>query len=162
MRIEKNGVAIESLDGWWRAAPPQDPVKHWVDGRSAKEAARVWLANAPQSPPPEVASLLSSHPDLVDIVLERVEPEAPLVFDGRTGPRHADLAIVARDRRGVVAITVEAKADETFDDTVAVVFDSALERLLATPRSGGVARVVELAQSILSPRVPGTSAVSDL
>jgi hypothetical protein len=98
----------------------------------------------------------------VELVLERVEPEALLAFDGRSGPRNADLAITARDSRGVVAITVEAKADETFDDTVAGVFDAALERLLANPRSGAVARLVELAQSLLSSRVPGTSAVSEL
>ncbi len=162
MRIEKNGVAIDSIESWWRIAPPKDPVKHWVDGRSAKETARAWLANAPQSPPPEVASLLSSHPDFLDLVIERVEPEALLAFDGRAGPRNADLAITARDRRGVVAVTVESKTDETFDDLVAAVFDAAMERLLITPRSGGVARLVELAQSLLPPKAPGTSAVTAL
>jgi len=55
MRIERQGVVIEDLDGWWRTAPPKDPAKHWVDGRSAKETARAWLANAPDSAPPEVA-----------------------------------------------------------------------------------------------------------
>ena len=162
MRIERQGVVIEDLDGWWRTAPPKDPAKHWVDGRSAKETARAWLANAPDSAPPEVASLLSSHTDFVDLVIERVEPEALLAFDDRPGPRNADLAIIARDMRGLVALSIEAKADETFDDPVADVFGAALERLLTNPRSGGVARLLELAQSILPPRVPGTSAVSDL
>lgn len=162
MRIEKNNVAIETLESWWQVAPPKDRIKHWVDDHSAKEVARAWLANAPQSPPPEIAALLSSHPDLVDLVLERVEPEALLPFDNRNGPRNADLAITARDRKGVVAITVEAKADEPFDNTVAEVFDVALERLLENPRSGGVARVVDLAQSLIPGWVTGTVAVSEL
>ena len=162
MRIEKNGLAIDDIKGWWQVAPPKDPAKHWVDGRSAKETARAWLENVPSSPPCEVTSLLSSHRDFADLVIGRVEPEALLEFDDRPGPRNADLAIMARDMHGVVAITVEAKADETFDDLVAVVFDAASERLLTAPRSGGVARVVELAQSILPPKAPGTTAVTAL
>jgi hypothetical protein len=39
---------------------------------------------------------------------------------------------------------------------------AALERLLVNPRTGGIARLLELAQSIFSPRELGTSAVSDL
>jgi hypothetical protein len=162
MRIEKNGLSIESIDDWWRIAPPKDPVRHWVDGRSAKETAKAWLARAPQSPPSEIERLLSSRTDLEGLVIEYVEPEARLPFDGRSSPRNADLAIIARDARGIVAITVESKADEVLDELVATVFKEAIERLIESPRSGGVARIAEVAQSILPPRVPGTPAVAEL
>jgi hypothetical protein len=119
MRIEKNGEAIVDLNGWYRLAPPQNPVKQWVDGRSAKETARAWLENAPESPPREIALLLATHQDIRDLVIDRVEPEARIAFDDRNGPRNADLAIVARDKHGAAAISVEAKADESFGDTVA-------------------------------------------
>lgn len=155
MYVEKKLEQITSIEDWFRLAPPKDALKQWVDGRSAKETARAWL-EVPQSPPPEISRLLSSHPDFSALVVERVEPEAILPFDSRSGPRNADLAIVARDRRGPVAITVEAKADEAFDRTLSSLFDEALDRLLENPRSGGVARMIDLAQAILPPRAKGT------
>ncbi len=162
MKIQKAGVAINNIDDWERLAPPKGKNKHWVDGRSAKECARAWLENAPSAPPHEIGSLLSSHSHFSDMLIEQVEPEALLSFDERNGPRNADLSITARDAGGVVAITVEAKADESFDDIVAEVFDATLEKLIVNPRSGGVARLVDLAQSILPARVTGTTSVSEI
>jgi hypothetical protein len=157
MRIEKNGVAIDSLDTWWRLAPPKDPHRHWVDGRSAKEVARAWLGGAPASPPAEITALLTSHPDFKDVAIDLVEPEARLKFDGRAGEtRNADLAAIGRDNRGDFVLTVEAKADEEFGPMVSSLFGDALERLVENPRSGGVSRVIELVQSILPPRAQGT------
>jgi Domain of unknown function (DUF6946) len=51
-----------------------------------------------------------------------------------------------------VAVTVEAKADETFGPTVARTICDALERSLTNPRSRGVARVEALARALLRPR----------
>lgn len=63
MQITKNGQIIKTLDDWWRLAPPKDPVKQWVDGRSAKETARAWTARE-ASPRPEILNLLRSAPAL--------------------------------------------------------------------------------------------------
>jgi hypothetical protein len=151
MLIEKANHPIKSLEDWRHMAPPKSPEKHWQDDRSAKEAARAWLGALPGIPP-EVDALLTSNADLAGIILDRAEPEALLPFDEHNGPRNADLAIVARDAAGPVAVTVEAKADEEFDGVVADTFSDALERLIENPRSGGVARIISLAQSLFAPR----------
>jgi hypothetical protein len=151
MLIEKANHAIETMEEWYHLAPPKSPEKHWQDDRSAKEVARAWLGALPGIPP-EVDALLKSNVDLEGVVLDRAEPEALLSFDVHSSPRNADLAIVAHDAAGSVAITVEAKADEEFDDLVAGTFSTALERLIENPRSGGVSRILSLAQSLFGPR----------
>lgn len=149
MRIEKNGQRIQGLEDWRRLAPPK-AAEQWVEGRSALEAARAWLEGAGE-PPAEVLALFAGHADFDGVEFTRAEPEALLRFDGRAGPRQTDLSVMAEDRRGSIAVTVEAKADEPFDDLVAVSFSDALETLLKNPRSGKVDRIVELAQALFRP-----------
>ena len=117
MRITKNGHAISSLDDWFMHAPPCNPEIQWQDGHSAKEAARIWLDSQPD-PPEAIQALLRSHPDFHDVSFLRAEPEVPLKFDEFRNPRMADIAIHAKDDTGPLAITVEAKADEEFADTI--------------------------------------------
>ena len=63
--------------------------------------------------PTEIETLLRSRPDLEDVILDRIMPEQRIDFDEFPGePRNADLAIAAHDASGVLAITVEGKADE--------------------------------------------------
>jgi hypothetical protein len=161
MIIQKNGTPIVTLEDWRDLAPPKSPEGHWRDNRSAKETARSWLESLP-APPPEFRDLLLSHPDLADTTVERAEPEALLRFDDAAGPRNADLALWARDGRGPVAITVEAKADEPFDTPVADTFSRALENLLERPTSAGVARIVHLAESLFHEKEAGESRIGDL
>ncbi len=149
MRIEKKGQLIQSIENWHVLAPPKAD-EHWVEGRSAMEAARAWLAQ-PNMPPPEVIALFSGHSDFEGVEFTHVEPEALLRFDDRSGPRHADLSVMAEDPRGPIAVTVEAKADEPFDELVSTAFATALETLLKNPRSGKVDRIVELGQSLFHP-----------
>jgi len=93
--------------------------------------------------PLEIEQLLRSHPDLVDVVIERAIPEHQIRFDDLRGePRNADLAVEARDRNGVIAITIEGKADESFDRPVSAVLRSAVERIGADERTGAVRRVL--------------------
>jgi hypothetical protein len=161
MLIEKNGQPIGTVEDWFRLAPPKSPERHWVDGRSAKEAARAWLER-PDTLPREVGALLSTCAHLGDIRVHRAEPEVLLSFDSYRGPRNADLALWATSGSDPLAITVEAKADESFDDLVGDVISSALERLSTTPRSGGVTRVVQLAQSLFPPAQKGQPRITDL
>lgn len=161
MTIRKHDKAITTLDDWFTLAPPKDKEKQWVDGRSAKESAKAWL-QSPGAFPAEIAALLQTSGQLGALTIDRIEPEALLPFDSRNGPRNADVAVWAHDQAGSVAITVEAKADEPFDLPVTDVFAQSLERLLETSGSGGVARVVELAQSLFGARTKGLPRVGDL
>lgn len=161
MALEKQGHKLKTLADWKAHAPPKDPDKQWVDGRSAVEAAKAWL-EVPGAIPPELDLLLRGAAGIGALTVERIEPEALLPFDSRSGPRNADIAIVARDETGPIAITVEAKADEPFDKLVADVLHETLERLLENPRSGGLNRVIDLARSLLPARVEGQPHVQDL
>jgi hypothetical protein len=55
----------------------------------------------------------------------------------------------------LVAVTIEAKADETFGLTVAQTLADAMERLLENPRSRGLRRVEDLGRALLLPRGTG-------
>lgn len=116
MRITKNGQLIQSVEDWFRYAPPKGGADQWRDGRSAKEFARAWVESGSVSVPDELVALLSSHPDTQSAVLENGEPEARLAFDKRVGEvRNADLAVRAVSGSAPLALTIEAKADEPFD-----------------------------------------------
>ena len=126
--IGKDGNPILSVDGWYAGAPPKGGAAHWVTGRSARELAVAWCGSEGPCVPAEIEQLLRSHPDLEGIVIERALPEHQIRFDDLPGePRNADLAIEARDGEGLVAITIEGKADESFDRPVTAVLQSAVK-----------------------------------
>lgn len=54
MSIRKGDTEICSLSEWEKFAGP-NRHDQWVDGRSAKEAARAWLAEAGTALPAEIA-----------------------------------------------------------------------------------------------------------
>lgn len=153
MRIEKNGHAISSIEEWGRLAGPK-ASHQWVEGRSAYELARAWAGTGSPVMPVEVRALLDSRPETAGLTVETVFPEHPIAFDARPGePRNADLAFLAENGRQRVAVTIEAKADEPFGTTVGDTLHAAVARWMENERSGGVARVFDLIQSIL-PRPP--------
>lgn len=156
MRITKNGQLIQSVEDWFRYAPPKGGADQWRDGRSAKEFARAWVESGSVSVPDELVALLSSHPDTQSAVLENGEPEARLAFDKRVGEvRNADLAVRAVAGSAPLALTIEAKADEPFDQLVPDTLADALDRILERGRGGGVDRVRDLATSLLNPPARG-------
>lgn len=151
--ILKADIPIATLEQWFQLAGPKGRETQWVDGRSAKECARAWL-DVPDGVPAEIEQLLVQL-DGGPLVVERVEPEALLTFDGHGGPRNADIAIWANDTQGPVAITVEAKADESFDKLLSEVLAAGLDRRLALATSGAFARASALAQALFWPRGAG-------
>ena len=156
MRITKNGQLIQSVEDWLRYAPPKGGAEQWRDGRSAKEFARAWVESGSVSVPDELVALLSSHPDTQSAVLENGEPEARLAFDRRVGEvRNADLAVRAVSGSAPLALTIEAKADEPFDQLVPNTLADALDRILERGRGGGIDRVRDLATSLLHPPARG-------
>jgi hypothetical protein len=91
------------------------------------------------------------------------EPEAKLRFDEYAGePRNTDLLISVVDRHGAYLIAVEAKADETFGETVSKAVESAIERKLNNARSNGVARIENLAAALLGAKRPGEPSIGKL
>ena len=138
------------MDHWFAVAPPKGGEAHWRTGRSARELADAWCGSAGPCVPDEVDQLLRSHPDLVDVIVERAFPEQQIRFDDLRGePRNADLAIEARDRNGVVAITIEGKADESFDRRVSAVLQSAVERIATDERTAAIVRAESLSAALL-------------
>jgi hypothetical protein len=150
LQIERRRTRIDSVEAWLDAAPPKGGQRHWVPGRSAYELAAAWCGTGGPCVPPEILALLRSHVDFSQAVIERAFPEHQIPFDGLPGePRNADLAIEARDQHGIVAITVEGKADESFDRPVSAVLAGAAERIGADQRTGAIRRIEALAAAML-------------
>jgi HD domain len=117
--IGSGGRRIHGFGHWFHAAPPRKGLKHWRDGRSAKEIARAWTRAGEPSLPEELLSALSSHSDLETFRCATALPEHETRLPGPAGEgRHHDLLALgmAGDQRIVVGI--EAKADEPFGPTV--------------------------------------------
>lgn len=145
LRITKNANPISSVEDWRRYAPPKDPYKHWKDDRSAKELAKAWCADeGSPSVPSDVTALFQSHPAFADVRELDLVPEEEIHFDTFRGPRNADLAGIGMDDRGRFAITVEAKADETFDQVVSTVEAKATMTAAENSKSNALTRVNQL------------------
>lgn len=100
----------------WQAALA-DPIKHWKDGRSAKELARSWVAaeRTPRGLPPKVAAVLDTDPNLAGAALLLGVPEHTVELPGRGRPSQNDLWAILRAPSGLVSMTVEGKSGEPFD-----------------------------------------------
>jgi hypothetical protein len=113
--------------------------------------------------PPELNHLLESREETREMKVECVTPEHPINFDSLHGePRNADLAFIGETPLGKVAVTIEAKADEPFGDTVAGTLAAALERLVENPRSQGVRRVESLVRSLFAVAGKGLPMIASL
>jgi hypothetical protein len=164
MVVMKGGCEIRTVDRWFELASPKKGRDHWVDGRSALECARAWCAGAEGlAVPTELTALLASHPDTSGAVISSVTPEHQIRFDQLRGePRNADVVALADHPSGLIAISIEAKADEPFDLQVHDVLLGFIKKISRDQRTNGVARVQQLASSLLPDPMPGTSPLGDL
>jgi hypothetical protein len=129
LKISKNGQAIESVASWFDFAPPKEGERQWVDQRSAKELAKAFCSSAGLCVPAELQNLLDSNSSLGHVEIIEAWPEHKIALDSFRGEtRNADLAALANARAGTVALTVEAKADESFGELVGTVLAKAPER----------------------------------
>lgn len=144
--VGSSGQPICSVDDWFHFAPPKLGSKHWKDGRSAKELAKAFCAPGVPAVPAELLGLLASSARLDGVQLTQVWPEHKIQLDSYWGEtRNADLAAVGIGKAGVVAVTLEAKADEEFGPTIA-------ERLHAKSAGPNVRRrISSLSQSLFGP-----------
>jgi hypothetical protein len=162
MSIFKNGIALDSLEAWEDHAGPKS-ADQWVDGRSAKEAARAWIEAGVGNLPREVAAALDSHPAFGNLDNWDGEPEVKLPFDKFRGePRNSDLVVIGRDKMGPLLIAVEAKADEPFSESIRDTLSDALERKLDNSASNGIARVEQLANALFGPRRKGEPTLKNI
>ena len=131
--IRKGKRRLSTLEDWRRNAPPKRQ-RHWKDGRSAKENARLWLGAAPYLPP-EVEETLQSCAGIEKLLSWSAEPEAKVPFDAFRGPPNIDLLLAAEDETGPLVIGIEAKADESFNDTIEATRSQARDALQGNPGS---------------------------
>jgi hypothetical protein len=152
MQIVKNGIALQTIDDWRAHAPPKS-ADQWTRGRSAMECAAAWFGSAGPCVPAEIVALLSSHDDTARTQITSATPDYRVKFNGARGePRSCDVVASAESDEGIVAITIEAKADERFERAVEQVLADAVDRRAhGGERTGTVARIEKLAASLLPP-----------
>ncbi len=129
---------IESLHEWFYKCPPQGKMKHWKDGRSAKETAKHWVHTIPQP--------------FKDLLKERqlnyllCSPESVSKFDAYGGNgRNHDLLLLAKDKDSKKAvISIESKVDESFGDTLSKRIVAAGKKKIEKPTSKALDRISEL------------------
>jgi hypothetical protein len=133
---------IDCLYQWFDKCPPQGKLKHWVDGRSAKETAKYWLHTIPS----EFRKLLNP----LNLNYKICSPEFISKFDNYGGnDRNHDLLIIAEKKSGdKVVISIESKVDEEFGNTVSKTIIDANERIYKNPNSKGLLRIEDLRKTL--------------
>lgn len=119
IRKEKDGKVypINNVKDWKTYAPPQDPNKQWVDGKSAKTLAEYVFKDDKKDFEQKIDGLLSS----LNLAIPKTftcEPEAKTHFPsnwGTSGARSHDLLMIGNTD---ILIGIEAKADEPFEKKV--------------------------------------------
>lgn len=129
---------IETIHEWFYKCPPKGEIRHWKDGRSAKETAKYWLHTIPHL----FQTLLKQH----NLKYSLCSPEYVSHFDVYKGEaRNHDLLIIAKNETlKPVVISIESKADESFGDTVSKRLNAAQKKKLENPRSKACERIEEL------------------
>lgn len=145
--LQKSGFSLTTIEQWEVRAGPKR-AGQWKDGRSAKESAKAWIASQPFIPT-EILDCLQSHPDFGTLKEWHAEPESLVPFDSFRGPANLDVLLVGMDDAGPMIIAVEAKADESFGDTVGGTLIKAQKRLKKNPKSKGIERARGLVEEIL-------------
>lgn len=150
--VSSSGTPVRTMEEWFKYAGPKGKLKHWVDGRSAKECARAWCNDGTPAPPSEIVALLESHADTRDARFISGTPELKIRFDTIRGePRNADFVALAEQRDGKLAINVEAKVDESFDRLVGEMLAEVADRVAHGERTRLDQRIRQLAAALLPP-----------
>ena len=154
MRLEHDGHALGSVDEWYRHAPPMGRSLHWRDGRSAKELAKAWCRDGSQPcPPPDLLALLATVPSLSQLEFLVGYPELRVRFDNAPGePRNTDLALLCDSLQGRIAISIEAKATESFGRALGEEIVAAAGQWVFTERGSKLKRLQMLVAALLPAR----------
>ena len=98
----------------WREWATPRKASRWRPGKSAMELARAWFTSPAPLMPPEMRSLLESHPLTLDLTIESGHAELVTELPGMPEGRAHGLLLRGAGESGAVTIGVEAMADETF------------------------------------------------
>lgn len=112
-------IPTKSFEDW--KALLAKPDLHWKAGRSAMTIARSWEAAVRGGGfPPEIAQLLASaqRPDWDELRLILAIPEYKVPLPGGVRPSQTDLVALLRGSKGLLAVAVEGKVDESFGPTI--------------------------------------------
>lgn len=147
-----NELSLKDHDGHsiadWRSWTRPKAEYHWRAGRSAMELARAWFTSPVPICPPEVESLLESHPVTAGVALTEGWPEYVTPLPERGEGRNHDLLFVGcRDGRGVV-VSVEAKVDEPFGERIGDYWHSARK---SKKRTRAPERIESLVSMVFGP-----------
>jgi hypothetical protein len=137
---------------------------HWRDGRSAKELAKAWCRDGVRAEPPrDLLSLLATEPRLSRLEFVVGYPERRVRFDDAPGePRNTDLALVCEGPEGRVAISIEAKATESFGGALGAEIIAAASQWAFSERQTKLKRVQGLVAALLRRRQDGQAPLSEL
>jgi hypothetical protein len=125
-----------------------EPVKHWQPGYSAMSTAFSW--EDADGIPKELATLFAhaEEPAIRDASLAIAIPEYKVGLAGGTRPSQNDVFAILTSSGGLVAVMVEGKAREDFDDLLG-------DWKKRTSPQGVKARLADIAKHIgLSTQIP--------
>ena len=143
IHIHKDEHLITTIEEWLHFAPPKMRERHWKDGRSAKELAKAFLETDTPQVPRELQDVLCSNHALGSVVLSDGIPEHKIPLDAYPGEtRNSDLCCWGQANTGIVAVSIEAKADESFGSTIGKALTT------AAPNSNVPKRISDLANAI--------------
>jgi hypothetical protein len=143
--IGPGGTSISTVDEWFAHAPPKRGIVQWKDRRSAKELARAWVGTGTPIQPTVIAEALDAQPETRGYVAGRGFPEHKTVLDELAGEtRNHDLLLVGEAGGRKTVVGVEAKADETFGETIGIY----LGKVAGRQGSKAPARIRSLVQAI--------------
>jgi len=112
-------------------------------GRSAMELARAWFVSPMPVCPREIADLLASHPRAAGLTLVEGIPEHVTSLPERGEGRNHDLLLLGHSGSGSVVLSVEAKVDESFGETIGTYWNKGKRSAIPT-------RAPERIQALLS------------
>ena len=114
------------------------------------------LGAAPSGPcvPPELTALLGSSAQLSSLVIDKARPEYRVHFDDLPGePRNTDLVAIGASGAARIAISVEAKADETFGELVNDMLSNSATAIGNEKWTNVPQRIQQLARALLPANV---------
>jgi hypothetical protein len=137
----RHGDPLTSVEAWGLFAPPASET-HWQEGRSAMELARAWTQPAG---PAALCGLLATDPKTTVVELTSAVAEAQVAFDTHPGGRrNHDLLVQALCAGGETVVGVEAKADETYGQTVCAYAKAAAAKATKGQATNAPQRLTEL------------------
>jgi hypothetical protein len=155
----RKGQRIESVEDWEVLGAPASE-RHWKDGRSAKELAKAWTSGSGVA---DLTRLLDTRSETSGLAISSAVAEAQVGFDKFPGgKRNHDLLIRGRTAVGELVIGLEAKADESFGETVADYRTAALTRRGADKPTNAPERLEGLLRDIGSPSLASTPGSDEL